>query len=256
MRQVIVTFLLVLSMAGCKSRQRVLSEAKATERLPAKEIIEQHYATQRDFTTLYIKANARYRDDRQSQNVTSEIRMKRDEKILVSVRFLGITMAKALITPSRVQYYSKPNAEYFDGDYSALSRWLGTELDFKKVQNLLIGEALDDLSKGSYKSSIEDKLYKLESSSGKTNKAFYFEGGRFLVKRQEVNQPSLSRMLRVLYPSHTPHSKGVLPSALQIEAMQEKGKVNINIDYSSVTFSEELSFPYSVPDGYDRVIID
>jgi hypothetical protein len=34
---------------------------------------------------------------------------------------------------------------YFEGDFSALSQWLGTDLDYNKIQNLLVGEALDDL---------------------------------------------------------------------------------------------------------------
>jgi hypothetical protein len=37
-------------------------------------------------------------------------------------------MAKASITPP-VSYYEKIKAMYFEGDFSALSQWLGTDLD-------------------------------------------------------------------------------------------------------------------------------
>jgi hypothetical protein len=33
-------------------------------------------------------------------------------------------------------------------------------------------------------------------------------------------------------------------------------KTEILIDYNSITFNEDLSFPYSVPDGYDRIFIN
>ena len=245
----------VILASGCKSTSAV-RESKATTSLPAKEIAMRHFANAKDFRTLYIKSSARFEDDKQTHNVTAEIRMLKDEKILVSVRFLGITMAKALITPDKVQYYAKPNSEYFEGDYSTLSRWLGTDLDFNKVQNMLTGLAMDDLTRGTYESAIEDKLYKLTQSQRGTMKAFFFEAGNFLIKRQQIEQPSRNRSLLVSYPSHTPYQKAILPASIQIEAHQDKGKTTIGIAYNSVTFDEDLSFPYSVPEGYERIFID
>jgi hypothetical protein len=49
-----------------------------------------------------------------------------------------------------VSYYEKIKGTYFEGDFSALSQWLGTDLDYNKIQNML-GEPLDDLSKGNTK---------------------------------------------------------------------------------------------------------
>jgi hypothetical protein len=66
--------------------------------MKAAKIIGNHYNNKSNFSTLYIRANAKYADDKQTQNVTAEIKIKKDEQILVSIRFLGITMAKALIT--------------------------------------------------------------------------------------------------------------------------------------------------------------
>ena len=126
--------LLAIGIVGCKSAKSTISEGIADSDLAANKIIKGHYENITDFSTVYIKASARYRDDKQSQSVTAEIRIKKDEKILVSVRFLGITMAKALITPTEVKYYEKINQNYFEGDFTTLSKWLGTDLDFEKLQ--------------------------------------------------------------------------------------------------------------------------
>jgi uncharacterized protein DUF4292 len=254
MKQYIALFL-ILCLGSCKSTA-VLTEGKADEALATTKIIEGHYANKKDFSTVYIKAKARYADDKQTQNVTAEIKIKKDEKILVSIRFLGITMAKALITPKEVKYYEKINGNFFEGDYRTLSKWLGTDLDFSKVQNMLIGQAMDDLVKGKFKSSIENKQYKLESTAGTTAKAFYFEAENFLIKKQEISQPEQERSLEVAYPNHTKYTQAILPSEILIEAVQRKGKTNISIEYSNVTFNEELSFPYSVPEGYEQLFID
>ena len=251
----IIGIVLLAFLMSCKSKA-VLAEGKATDGETSINIIKNHYNNKKDFKTLYVKANAKYKDDDNSYNLSAEIKIKKDEKILVSIRFLGITMAKALITPDKVQYYEKMNNKYFEGDFSTLSKWLGTDLDYSKLQNLLTGEAMDDLTKGTYTTTIEDKLYKLESNSGKTNKAFFFEAERFLVKKEQISQPSQDRTLKVTYPNHTQYPQAIIPSGIAIEAEQAKGKTNITIDYNSATFNEEISFPYSVPEGYDRIFID
>ncbi len=244
-----------LSLTSCKAKA-VLAEGKAKDELSAATVIAKHYAIKPDFRTLLIKANAHYEDERNTQNVNAEIKIKKDEKILISIRVLGITMAKALITPESVKYYEKIGGKYFEGDYTTLGRWLGTDLDFNKVQNLLLGEAIDDLTKGNYTTTIEDKLYKLESSDAKTQKAFYFESGKFLVKQQQIIQALQNRLLKVTYPNYSEYPQAVLPSGIDIEAKQEKGTTKIGIEYNSATFNEELSFPYSVPDGYERIFIN
>lgn len=252
-----VCFVSSLTFVSCKSKKTAITEGSASTLLTSDKIIEKHYSNKKDFNTLYIKSAVNYKDQKQSQNVTAEIKIKKDEKILVSIRFLGITMAKALITPDEVKYYEKINGKYFEGNYAGLSQWLGTDLDFQKVQNMLVGQAFDNLNKGKFKTTIADKMYKLENTSdANTNKAFYFEAEHFLIKKQEIIQTSKGRMLQVTYPNHKEFSEAILPLNLVIEAVQNNGKTNISIDYNAFTFNEELSFPYSVPDAYERIFID
>lgn len=244
-------------MLSCGTKKAVIAEENASEIVASNKVIESHYKLKRNFSTVYIKSSAKYKDDKQSQSVSAEIRIKKDEQILVSVRFLGITMAKALITPTQVKYYEKIGGKFFEGDYSTLSKWLGTDLDFQKVQNMLIGEAMDDLTKEKYKTTIEDNLYKLEAVSSKsTAKSFFFEAANFLIKKQEIVQASEDRTLQVSYPQHKEYPEAVLPAEIAIQATQKGKKTNINIDYNSVSFNENLTFPYSVPDGYERIYID
>lgn len=248
--------LFLFLVMSCKTKA-VVAEKSATGAMPSSEIIANHYKNKKDFKTLYIKADVDYQDTKQSQSLSAEIKIQKDQKILVSLRFLGITMAKALITPDGVKYYEKLNGKFFEGNYSALTTFLGTDLDFQKVQNLLIGQALDDLKKGNYKSSLADNLYQLEGKSNdETLKIFSFEASKFLLKKQQINQVEKSRTLEINYSEHKEYPEAVLPSKLLIEAYQAKGKTNIEIDYNTISFNEELSFPYSVPESYKQIFID
>ena len=247
-----------LTIVSCKAKKVVIPEVvTASKGISTNEIIASHYATKKDFSTLYIKSSVAYTDDKQSQNVSAEIKIKKDEKILISVRFLGITMAKALITPTEVKYYEKINGKYFEGNFAGLSQWLGTDLDFQKFQSMLVGQAFDDLHKETYQMTIADQLYKLENTTDlNANKAFYIDSDQFLLKRQSIIQPSTGRMLQVSYPNHKEFSEAIVPLNIDIEAIQHQEKTNINIVYNAFTINEELSFPYDVPDGYERIFID
>lgn len=248
--------------AGCKTAQTATGVAEARTPVAAEDaevakVISGHYADAKNFRTLAIKASAKYRDENQSQNINADIRIEKDKQIFVSIRFLGITMAKALITPEEVKYYEKINGTYFEGNYEALSRWLGTTLDYQKVQNLLLGYALDNLQNGKYKSSVEDNLVKLsDNSNASALKAFYFESQNYLIKREEVRQPAHNRSLEVNYAGFKKYEQAYLPTKILLEALQPKGKTNITIEYNSAAFNENLQFPYSVPEGFERVTID
>lgn len=256
MNKNILLLSLVLIISSCKTKMGI-TEAKAAKELTAKKIIQSHYDNKKDFSTLYIRGNAKYKDTKQSLSFNVDIRIKKDEIILVSVRFLGITMAKGIITPNEVKYYEKNGGNYFEGDYSTLSNWLGTDLDFFKVQNMLLGNAFDDLKQGKYRSEIEEYYYKLTDENAKdSEKTFYFEAANFLIKKQAIEQVFKNRKLVVLYPNYKAFPEAILPLELVIHAIQNNENSTISIQYNQVTFNEDLSFPYQVPEGYDKIEID
>ena len=259
MKKYIALVLLSIFVISCKSKAVAVQNTDKTVEAPKedKKAIAKHYDNKLDFKTVNIKASAKYEDEKQSQNVSADIKIEKDKQILVSVRFLGITMAKALITPNSVSYYEKIKGTYYEGDFTSLSKWLGTELDYSKVQNLLVGEALDDLRKGKYTQTIVENLFRLEDEKeAKIKKTFYLDSEKYLIQKEEISQPAENRMLAIKYSDSKTFDQGILPTKIEINAVQPKGKTDINLEYNNITFNEELSFPYSVPSGYKKVIIN
>lgn len=255
MKKVITALLAVMVLASCKSKQAVVAETSASEDKAATEIIAGHSATRPNFNTMVIKADAHYKDSHEDQGFSAEIRIKKDEKILIMVRYLGITMAKGLITPDRVTYYEQLGKTYFDGDYGVLSRWLGTDLNFRKVQNMLLGQAMDNLEHGNYKATVQDGLYRLQAKEGSTYKEFLFEAG-YLIKKQAFSQGGQEpRSIEINYPAHSNFEGRTLPAALKIVA-EQKDRVYLDIEYKSVKFDEKVSFPFDVPEGFTQIFLE
>lgn len=254
MKSIISAFLIVF-LIGCKPKQTVATAA-ANENTEVSKVINGHYKNQHDFKTLNIRANAKYEDEKQSHSMNADIRIKKDEIIWINIKFLGIPMAKAMITPTKVSYYEKINNTYFEGDFSMLSNWLGTDLDFNKVQNLFLGKAIDDLTKDKWVSEVIEKMFKLSMpNDSDVAKEFYFEGANYLLKKETINQASKNRNLEIRYPSYKEEKEMFLPNEINIKA-EQKDKITIDIEYKNTTFNEDLSYPYSVPSGYTAVEIN
>ena len=254
MKSILSAFLIVF-LIGCKSKQSVATAA-ANENTEVSKVINGHYKNQHDFKTLNIRANAKYEDEKQSHSMNADIRIKKDEIIWINIKFLGIPMAKAMITPTKVSYYEKINNTYFEGDFSMLSNWLGTDLDFNKVQNLFLGKAIDDLTKDKWVSEVVEKMFKLSlPNSSDIAKEFYFEGANYLLKKETITQASKNRNLEIRYPSFKEEKGMFLPNEINIKA-EQKDKVTIDIEYKNTTFNENLSYPFSIPSGYTAVEIN
>lgn len=256
----IVSFLFILMLFSCKPKQTVIAESKPIENPNANtiaNIIKNHNSINRDFKTAFIKANIDYDDPKKSVKLSADIRIKKDEMILVSIKFFGIVMAKVLITPIQVKYYEKTGNKFFEGDYKTLSDLLGTELDFKKAQNILLGHTLDDLSIDKYTLSSEENAPKLDETTNENfSKSYLFDAITFLLKRQEVTQKNPQRKFIVNYANYKLYPECVLPGELLIFANQDNKTTTINIDYKKANFNEELTFPYNVPNGYEQIKIN
>ncbi|MEZ4853215.1 DUF4292 domain-containing protein [Flavobacterium sp.] len=244
----------VLLVAACKTT-KIVTENTAVEELTAIEVIQKHYANEKKFETVNIRASAKYSDAKQTQNVSADIRIKRNEIIWINVKLLGFPVAKALLTPTKVSYYEKINNTFFDGNYELISTWLGTDLDFNKVQNIFIGEPTDNLTKQKYLTTIVDGMYKVtEKNKTTTEKEFYFEAANYLLKKETITQPLENRSLGLNYASYSNQNNSFFPNEVSIEAKQ-KNEVKIEIQYKSITFDENLNTSFSIPNGYEEIQI-
>lgn len=256
MRHISIYILTAFILLSCKPKQLVVAEQAAKEENKSIEVIQKHYENKLVFETASIRTSASYEDAKQSLSINADLRIKKDEIIWINLKFLGFPAAKAFITPTRVSYYEKINNTYFDGDYSTLSKWLGTDLDFKKVQNLLLGRPIDNLTKEVFLMQIVDNLFQIKNkNNSQTQKTFSFESGNFLLKKQVVSQPFKDRSVTVTYPAYQNIETTFLPTGIQIEAIQ-KDAVKIDLEYKKITFNENLTYPYEVPNGYKQIIID
>lgn len=243
----------LLALSSCGST-RLLADGSVNESLSIKGIIRNHEAGSSRFRTLSGRLGIDYSDGEESQSVTVSLRMKRNEVIWMSAP-LGVI--KVYITPQRVSYYNKLNNEFFDGDFSYLSRLLGAEIDFEKLQNLLLGQSMVSLQGRNYELQYTADTYELKPKpSLDLYKLFLkIEPRYFRLASQQLAQPEARRMMEVRYSSYQEVQGEVLPDQVEIAAIQGDGRVTIGISYKQVELNRDLRFPFKIPKGFNPVAL-
>ncbi|MBQ4801359.1 DUF4292 domain-containing protein [Aquimarina sp. MMG015] len=254
-----IFYLLCISLVilqSCKGTKAI--SGSNIKKLKTEKVISNHYDKAFNFSTINAKVKVRYNDGKQSFSPNVTIRLEKDKKIWVSAKLLGITLAKALITPDKVSYYEKINNTYFEGDFVLLSNWLGTDLDFNKVQQLLIGQALFDLRDDKYISSVENQKYRLQPKKELAlfERLFILNPDNFKIFSQQLKQPIENRNLLINYNSYQKVGNQDFPKEISVLATEGIAKTSIMIEYRSVDYNAKVSFPFKIPSGYEQVTIE
>ncbi|WP_231374053.1 DUF4292 domain-containing protein [Aureivirga marina] len=248
----------VLIFSSCKTTKTLTNDVTEVKELSSKKIIKRHYKNELPQKTVLAKMKVRFQDANQTQNVSVKLRMEVDKKIWISAGMLGITGAKMLITPEKVSFYNALDNTYFDGDFTILSKFLGTDLDFEKVQNLLLGQAIYDLKDDRYASDIEGKNYLLTPRKQQElfDLFFWINPSNFKVAKQHIKQEEKEQELIIDYQTYQQKNGIIFPKDIEIQAITKDELTKINIDYKTVELDRKLSFPFKIPKGYKEISLD
>ncbi|WP_299547939.1 DUF4292 domain-containing protein [Seonamhaeicola sp.] len=242
---------LILVLFSCRSAKTVTG-GEANYNLSSRQLIKENSKKSPNYKTLKSTLKITYDDGKNSQSHSVSFRAKKDETLWMSATF---SVVKALVTPDKVSFYNKLDNTYFEGDYDYLSDLLGTELDFQKVQNLLLGDAIFDLKEDHYKVSVDDGSYILQPKKQRDLFEIFFllDPSLFKVKSQQISQPKELRHLQIDYLSHQEVDEQILPEKVKVIAVEANEELIIGLEFKNVTLNEELRFPFKIPSGFKEI---
>lgn len=239
---------------GCKSTIPLTSGV--TDLTLSKKTVLKAYEKQKpSFKTLHAKVKVVYTEATKSQSHTVTLRMENDKTIWVNST---LNLIRVMITPEKVQFYNKLDNTYFNGDFAYLSDLLGTELDFKKVQNLLIGNAIFNLEKAQYNMSIYEDAYLFQPKEQQALfELFYIvNAANFKLTSQQLQQVQASRFLQIDYLDYQLVEKQIFPKNLKIIALEAGSETTIELEIKSVSLNKDLRFPFKIPSGFDQIVLE
>lgn len=215
-----------------------------------------------DFKAIQIKSKLNANINKKNINVTLKLYIEKDKKIWLNASMLGITGARALISPAGVKAYEILDRTYIDEELSYLNEQFNVDFfDYEKVQQLLLGQAplLASLhnyeftaneASGEYELSYKkNKALKNSNKKGEYIHSFFFDTNYRLrvIKIQDTqNQTEI-----IANYSEWQNLQGMnLPSVVKILINSQKPGA-IELDYNNFTF-EEMQAPFKIPSGYSK----
>lgn len=247
-----LVFTIVLT--SCKTKKNMIDATVIAEEMSARKVAKKHISANFDRKTIDAKLKANFNNGKVNQSFSVSLKIKKDEVIWIKGTKL-ITVFRAKITPTSLSYYSPLEKKYFEGDFSMIKKLLGVEINFEQLQNLFLGQSLQNVKDIKQDVEIVDNSYVLSpvEQASLFNIFFSINPSHFKLDKQSIVNPIKEQRLDVLYPAYNLVDNLIFPSAIKIQAKQDRSFTNIDLTFRSVVFDTELVMPYTIPNGYKRI---
>jgi len=242
----------LIGVTSCKSK-KIVGDSGDVKNISTKKIWRNNKETFSDYSSISGKIKGKFKNHKSSAGFTVNLRMETDKVIWMSVKKLGFPFAKLKITPEKVMFYEKIKRTYFEGDFSLISDFLGTPLDFNQLQNVLLGRPILELKSYRLVSGVlkGDYTVGLKKQQDLFDVFFNVDASTFTLKKQLIKEISTANTMEVNYPKF----EHKIPKKIEIRVLAKNKKTVVDLEYKSLQFNKKLSFPFSIPKGYKKISI-
>ncbi len=245
--------LLFFVITACKTKKRTTTNNANTMLLT--KVLDNYNNNRFNKKTFKASLKAKYKGEKTLPSVNASLRIEKDKVIWLSISKLFFSVGKLKITPNKVQFYNNLDNTYFDGDFSLLSDFLGTDVNFKQVQSIFLGEAIYNLNKEDYQveAQANNYLFTPIEKDERFNIFFWLDVNTYKTSKQEIRQEKENKLLSVQYNTFENIENVMLPKHIHILAKDSKTTNILDIDYKNVQFNLPLRFPFEIPNGYKEI---
>tara|TARA_B100000900_G_C20369645_1_gene629840 strand:- start:56 stop:823 length:768 start_codon:yes stop_codon:yes gene_type:complete len=245
--------LIIFSISACKSLT-VLPSKKPVESIKLKKLIDNFEKSEEKINFFRAKIKATYISKKIKQSVSINLRLENGKSLWLSANIL-VPVAKLLMTNEKVLFYEKFQKKYYDGDYKFLNSILGTNFNLQDIQNIFVGNPIDNLKKTKTNRIDNPEYYVLiNNNSQKYKTTYFFDTESFRIREQRfLLLDGLNNILSIKYPVYQKINEKIVPKQIQISSFVNDEFVTIILEFIRVDFPKNLTNPFKFPDGYTKI---
>ena len=210
-----------------------------------------------EFEYLNTKTRIRFKDAGRNVSTSANIRIKKDSIIWMSLTpFLGIEVARAMITQDSMVLMNRLTREYIVYDFKSLSEKFQFEISFALIQSMILGNM--PLEYQELNEIVSSKHYYIvKQKSGPYFIENYFSRELMKLQKVEVSEASKKKNRMVLeFDNHQQVESFSIPFHSLISLDYEQGdeliSTEINIKHGRAELASALRFPFEIPSRYVR----
>ena len=239
---------------ACKSNKKMINTSAIAKNISSKKVAKRHVAANFDRQTIAAKLKVNFNNGKTNQSLTVSMKMKKDEVIWLKGTKL-ITVFKAEITPTKVRYYSPVFKNSFEGDFSMLKELLGVEINFNQLQNLFLGQALQNVTEEKQDVFVMNNRYILNPKQQAQLYDIYYtiNPAHYKLDIQSIVNEAKDLRLDIKYPNYNLINSLVFPTIIKIKAKEGKRIKAIDLAYNNIVFDTDVTMSFNVPNSYKKL---
>jgi hypothetical protein len=220
------------------------------------QVLGKMYAHHIDYTTFSARVKVEYSNQQGSQpGFTANIHMKKDSIIWLNITGpFGIDAFEVLITPDSVRIRDELKHTYQVRSLSYIQDMAEIPLDFKTLQDLLVGNLIffDSTRVTSYRPGIRSTFLLSAGDLFKNLVTLTNTDGRVMHSKLDDVDPTRSRTADLVFDDYVSKA-GMLFATTRSIGISEKTQVDIQLNFKTFEFNVPLTYPFYVPKRYKRI---
>jgi len=198
---------------------------------------------------LSLKGKINLEKEGQKINVSTDIRIRRDSAIWLSVNGpFGIELFRAVLTPDSIFYINISKSTFRKQPISYLHQQIKTEISFQQIQKMFFGTP--NIKKGKYSFLKNEKTY-IISAKNKTEGTISFNidketfriiEGSYFKNKDEYFKFNLTNYVLI-------KTNFLIPKKLLLD-MRARDNFLVELNHSKITANKKLRMNFSIPKSY------
>lgn len=213
-----------------------------------------------NFNTFSASFSGKYSDNKQIMPLKGLIKIEKNKFIWVTIRpFLGIEVARILLTDDSIKFINKINNQYFTEDYNYLKKQYGFSLNYNEIEafftnRIITFPSTEELKK--YTILDNDTVITLQKESTILNQSYIhsliIDKNYFLIENTLTQKDKL-KQINLIYSNFTQVQTKYFPLKMIINAKNRNQNGRITIDYKNIKINTSVSAKFTIPKNYKRI---
>lgn len=205
------------------------------------------------FNTLSLKGKVSLDLDGNVNNVSMNIRVKKDQEIWISITAIaGIEVARAMITPDSLIVRNNLQSVAIKKPFSYIYKFTSKQVTFKMLQSVISGNTIADFVNDQSSLDLNAGVFTLRGNKSDLGFTVLFNT-LFKTAELNLNDPKAGQALKVVYSDYQDITGALFPSVITINSLSGKKKTNIAFDFSKIERNLPLDLPFTVPKRFEII---
>lgn len=204
-----------------------------------------------EYKTFQGKADVSYKDAKQDQSASLNLRMEKDNKIWASVIAMGIAeVGRALITPEHLQGMFRLGKMAVDVSFEEGVRKINAPISFSHLEDLLVGNPM--IQKGKAKNIRQEEAITIfELTQDDYLQTIFFNQNTKHINRITVSNKTLDFTANIALDDYINLGfNQVFALYKKIDIQTSEGPIEIRMRFKNQDIDIPIETPYSVPSSY------